>query len=176
MIKAYMKLSLVLVMITVVSACASSPTYREADGRGFGYSERKIADDHYRVHFKSRGDNTSLAMDYALLRASEVTLAQEYDWFRVVNRETFVNRERVSSGTSFGAGAGYETIRDCTPLGCRVYRRPVRHYNIGMSLGDSRSEVEVVLEVRMGRGMRPEQEQTFDAREVYENLKPESSS
>ncbi|WP_194755521.1 CC0125/CC1285 family lipoprotein [Aliidiomarina indica] len=165
-----------LLLAWALIGCSSASPYRAAEGSGFGYSERKITENHYRVNFKARGDDTSRAMDYALLRASEVTLEQAYDWFQVVNRETFVNRERVSSGSSFGAGAGYETIRDCTPLGCRVYRRPVRNYHLGMSLGDDRSVIETILEVRMGRGVRPEDGQTFDAREVYENLKPEPSN
>lgn len=170
-----LQIAALFLMAWALTACSSASPYRAADGSGFGYSERKITENHYRVNFKARGDNTTLAMDYALLRASELTLEEEYDWFQVVNRETFVNRERVSSGSSFGAGAGYETIRDCTPLGCRVYRRPVRSYHMGIALGDDRSVVETVLEVRMGRGVRPEEGQTFDAREVYNNLKPESS-
>ena len=55
------------VMVLVLAACATSP-YRAADGRGFGYSERQLSDDQYRVHFKAMGDNTAQALDYAISR------------------------------------------------------------------------------------------------------------
>lgn len=168
------KLSLLLIAFFLV-ACASQSEYREADSRGYGYTERQLSDDHYRIHFKARGDDTGAAMDYAMLRASEVTMEREHDWFRVVNRETLVDRENRSSGARTGAGARYETVQDCGLLTCRSYQRPVQHYETGMRLGDGNREVEVILEIRTGTGIRPEADQSFDAREVYENLRPEQN-
>lgn len=144
-------------LVLFLSACAGQPAYRAAERGGFGYSERQITDEQYRVNFKARGDNIGMAVDYAMLRAAEITLERGYDWFRVTNRETFVDRERVSS-SHVGFGMGYPG--------------PFTRYHLGMTLGDGRSEVEVNLEIRLGRGPVPDDENVFKASEVFENLRP----
>lgn len=163
------------VAFSLLGACASQPDYRAAENGGYGYTEQQLSNDQYRVSFRSRGDDTGLAMDYAMLRASELTMEKGYDWFDIASRETLVDRERVDSGFSTGAGVTYTTVQDCGLLGCRTYQRPSQSYHTGMHLGDERSEVEVIMEIRMGNGIRPSGEQNYDAREVYQNLKPEAS-
>lgn len=150
-------IALSLMTVFVVTACAGQPAYRAAERGGFGYSERQITEEQYRVNFKARGDNIGMAVDYAMLRAAEITLERGYDWFRVTNRETFVDRERVSS-SHVGFGMGYPG--------------PFTRYHLGMTLGDGRSEVEVNLEIRLGRGPVPDDENVFKASEVFENLRP----
>lgn len=164
-----------LVAVSLLTACASQPDYRAADGRGYGYTEQQLSSDQYRVSFKARGDDTGLAMDYAMLRASELTMEQGYDWFDIASRDTLVDRERVDSGVSAGTGVTYTTVQDCGLLTCRTYQRPSQSYHSDMHLGDERSDVEVIMEIRLGNGIRPAGEQSYDAREVYENLKPEAS-
>ena len=167
----------ILVFLTagLLTACASQPDYRAADGRGYGYTEQKLSDDQYRVNFKARGDDTALAMDYAMLRASELTMENGYDWFDIASRDTLVDRQRVEPGVSTGVGVTYTTVQDCGLLTCRTYQRPNQQYHTGMHLGDERSDVEVIMEIRMGRGIQPNGEQVYEAREVYQNLKPEAS-
>lgn len=164
-----------MVAISLLTACASQPDYRAADGRGYGYTEQQLSSDQYRVSFRARGDDTGLAMDYAMLRASELTMEQGYDWFDIASRDTLVDRERVNPGASAGTGVAYTTVQDCGLLTCRTYQRPSQSYHTGMHLGDERSDVEVIMEIRLGNGIRPAGDQNYDAREVYENLKPEAS-
>lgn len=163
-----------ITLVSILSACASQPPYREAEGSGYGYTQQQLSQDQYRINFKARGDDTGKAMDYALLRASEVALENEFDWFSVTNRETIVDRERIPDYTEVGIGADYdyETVQSCGLLTCRTVRRPVQRYRTDVYLGNRDSEVEVTLEVRMGKGMRPSSGESFDAREVNENLKP----
>jgi hypothetical protein len=163
------------VVLSLLTACATQPDYRAADGRGYGYTEQQLSSDQYRVSFKARGDDTGLAMDYAMLRASELTMEKGYDWFDVASRDTLVDSERVNSGVAVGTGVTYTTVQDCGLLTCRTYQRPSQSYHTGMHLGDERSDVEVIMEIRMGNGIRPSGEQNYDAREVYENLKPEAA-
>ena len=85
-----------LIMGLTLAACASQPAYRAAENGGYGYSETKLTDTQYRVYFKGKGSDKTKAMDYAMLRAAEVTLNEGYDWFVVANRETMVDREKVS--------------------------------------------------------------------------------
>ncbi|MEX0739996.1 MAG: hypothetical protein WD071_11700 [Pseudohongiella sp.] len=167
--------TIVVLAVSLLTACASQPDYRAADGRGYGYTDQQLSGDQYRINFKARGDNTGLAMDYAMLRASELTMENGYDWFDIASRDTLVDRERIEPGMSAGVGATYTTVQDCGLLTCRTYQRPNQQYHTGMYLGDERSEVEVIMEIRMGTGIRPSGEQIYDAREVYENLKPTAS-
>lgn len=164
-----------IITISLLAACASQSDYHAADGRGYGYTEQQLSSDQYRVSFRSRGDDTGLAMDYAMLRASELTMEQGYDWFDIASRDTLVDRERVNSGVPAGTGVSYTTVQDCGLLTCRTYQRPNQSYHTGMHLGDERSDVEVIMEIRLGNGIRPTGEQSYDAREVYENLKPAAS-
>ncbi|WP_241973616.1 CC0125/CC1285 family lipoprotein [Aliidiomarina shirensis] len=148
----------VIGLALVLTACAGQPDYRAAENGGFGYSERQLTDNQYRVNFKARGDDTGAAMDYAMLRASELTLENEFEWFVVSSRETFVDRERVTNN-NFGFGFGYGF-------------RPRSSYHLGMTLGDGRKEVAVNLEIRMGTGEMPESDQAYNAAELFENLRP----
>ncbi|MEX2469399.1 MAG: hypothetical protein WD396_06570 [Pseudohongiellaceae bacterium] len=107
------------------------------------------------------------AVDYTMLRASEVAMANEYDWLAVISHHTQVDNETVGPEAMFGPGSDSETIDSCGLLGCRSYTRPLQPYQTGMVLGDRRSEVEVSLTVRMGTGIRPTEAESFDAREVY---------
>lgn len=170
-----MRLFFAALAISLLGACASQPDYRAAQNGGYGYTEQQLSSDQYRVSFRSRGDDTGLAMDYAMLRASELTMEKGYDWFDVASRDTLVDRERVEPAFSTGAGVTYTTVQDCGLLGCRTYQRPSQSYHTGMHLGDERSDVEVIMEIRMGNGIRPSGEQSYDARDVYQNLKPEAS-
>lgn len=158
-------IGLMVSTVLFLSACAGQPAYREAQRGGFGYSERQITDEQFRVNFKARGDNIGMALDYAMLRASELTLERGYDWFRVTSRETFVDRERVSN-SHIGFGTGYPYGR----------RGPSTNYHLGLTLGDGRSEVEVNLEIRLGRGPLPDDENVYKASEVFENLRPRDES
>ncbi|MDO8907023.1 MAG: hypothetical protein Q7W55_00840 [Pseudohongiella sp.] len=159
--------------VLLLAACASQPAYRAADGTGFGYSERQLTEDQFRIHFRGRGDNTGRAMDYAMLRATELTLEKGFDWFDVASRDTLVDRESVPASTTTSVGVSYATVQDCGLLTCSTYYRPVPQYQTSTTLGNQRSEVEVIMEIRMGKGMRPSGQTSYDARELYSRLKPE---
>lgn len=161
------------VLTLMLAACSSSP-YRAADGRGFGYSERQLSDDQYRIHFRAAGDNTAAAMDYAMLRASELTLLNGYDWFDIASRDTLVDSESVPSVSTTTTGVSYATVQDCGLLTCTTHQRPVPHYQTTLSTGTDRREVEVILEIRMGKGIRPDSQISYDARDLYQRLNQDS--
>ncbi|MBR9912463.1 MAG: hypothetical protein GYB33_19150 [Gammaproteobacteria bacterium] len=176
--------TLIFALLTVsLAACSSTHPYQRAQGSGFGYKESAISTDRYRVHYKARGNDTAEAMDMALLRAAELTLLEGYDWFVVVDREQISERNRTHhsgssfSGNSFSASRQQEVVRDCGLLGCTTYTRPGTRYSMGINLGDSagynggRSHVESILEIRMGKGERPQQGDSYAAYEVSRRLK-----
>jgi hypothetical protein len=165
--------SVLLVSSLILGGCASQPDYREATGGGFGYSQSKFTDTQYRVSFKARGTDKSKAMDYAMLRAAELTLEQNYDWFLVTDRETLVDKEAVQVSPQVGFSRRYTTVRDCGALTCRTSRFPSSQFETGVFIGGSdQSEIESILNIEMGKGERPDTGTPFDASQVVENLGP----
>ncbi len=166
-------LSALLLSGLFISGCASQPDYREATRGGFGYTESKFTDTQYRVNFKARGTDKSKAMDYAMLRAAELTLEQEYDWFVVTDRETLVDKEHVQVSPQVGFSRRYATVTDCGALTCRTSRFPRSQFETGVFIGGSeQSEIESILNIEMGKGAQPDASTSFDARQVVENLGP----
>lgn len=157
----------VLMMVLLISACAG-PVYQPAKSGGYGYRESQIADNRYRVSFRMRGDKRFEAMDYALLRASELTLMADYDWFVVVDRQ--VDGKRQEPGSKVGARRTQNTERHCGLLGCTTSSSPSTAYGAEISSGD-RSKQEVILEIRLGKGVRPTEGDSYDALEVRDNLR-----
>ena len=156
-------------------ACSSSPEYRQAEDNGFGYKESQLSDTQYRVHFKAKGSDTEKAMDFAMLRAAELTLQNDYDWFTVCSRETLVDKEQTQNTSQVGFTRRYEQVRECGILSCRTTTRPSTSYETGVFVGGNRdSEVEAIMSIKFGKGEQPDSESTFDASEVHENLKPKA--
>lgn len=167
-----MKTLMILLSLTAfIFGCASQPDYRPAKNGGNGYSEQKVTDDRYRIQYKSRQSDVAGSTNYALLRAAELTQQQGYDWFVITSRETFVESEKVNTGSSIGASHQREVVRDCGLLTCQTTTRPSNEVNMGIHLGsESKKQVQAILEIRMGKGTRPETE-SYNAQEVQYNLK-----
>lgn len=155
-----------LMMVLLLSACAAPAVYQPAKDGGYGYRESQVADNRYRVSFRMRGDNRLDAMDYALLRASELTLIADYDWFVIVDRQ--VDGVQQASGSKVSARRTLGTQRHCGLLGCTTDSSPA--YGAEISSGN-RSEQEVILEIRLGKGVRPTEGDSYDALEVRDNLR-----
>ncbi|MEX1034259.1 MAG: hypothetical protein WDZ30_12920 [Cellvibrionaceae bacterium] len=158
---------LALFATLLVSACASQPAYKPANGSGYGYKESELGENRYRVQFKARGESRDKAMDYALLRSAELTILKGYDWFVIVDRETVMDREQSTMET----GMRQERIvtRDCGLLNCTTRSHTVPSYSVGASTGP-RSETETILEIRMGKGVRPSTGDSYDALETRDSL------
>ncbi len=147
-------ISPVLLFATMLVACSSQPDYRAANGNSYGYSEQKISDTYYRVTFKARGGDSDQARAYALRRAAEITDAQGYDWFVVVDKETLIARQQ-DDRSHLGAGYQQTTVQDCSLLTCRSQTLTRPQYNVGIH-GGGREHVEAVLEIRLGKGVMPD--------------------
>ncbi len=160
-----------LVLILTITACATPSAYRPASGSGYGYSESRISNERYRVVYEARGDNRGEAMDYAMLRAAELTMQKGFDWFEVVDRQTEVVREKSDPDFGFGASTQTTTTRSCGLLGCSTTTRPTYGSSAAISTGVDRERIVSMIEIRMGRGIRPSTRSTYDAREVAGNLR-----
>ena len=153
----------------LLAACASSPVYSPAEGDGFGYSHSQIDGNSYRVHFKMRGEDTKQAMDYAMRRAAQLTLEKGYDWF-VVNDQQTLAHTRKNADPSISHSQTMVVTRDCGLVGCETRTYPVHQTTFGTQLESSSSMVESIVTIRMGKGVRPESDNSYDAVEVHESM------
>lgn len=152
-----MKIMLVLLALAI-SGCTTQSAYKAAKGESSGYKEIALAENHYRVQFKMNGHARASAQKYALMRASELTIAQGYDWFIVEKRSI----RTLNEPDPFDSTARPVITRNCGLLGCRT-----RTQLPAQSIDIPDTETLAILEIRMGRGIRPEKE-SYDAREMWE--------
>lgn len=162
----------------IIGGCASQPDYRAATrAGGYGYTETQLSNSQFRVHFKARGSDRAKAMDYAMLRAAEVTLQQGYEWFAVTERETLVDKERQPASPQFGFSQRYARVTECGVISCRTAYYPTTQLETGIFVGgEERSEIESVLSIQLGRGDHPTTGNIFDATQVRNNLAPKAAA
>ena len=149
-----------------LSACASLAPYGPQGGPGGqGYSEQRIESDRYRVSYNGVGAPGPVA-DMALLRAADLTIEQGYDWFAVTQRYIdgrpdsaggFRPSVSVGVGSSSGRYGGYRYSGTSTGVG------------VGLNF-QGPSATSTVLEIRLGRGPRPDRGEAYEAREVRDSL------
>lgn len=165
-----MKFFITSLMVSfLLMACASSPVYSPASDNGFGYSHSQLDNNSYRVHFKMRGDDTKQAMDYAMRRAAQLTLEKGYDWF-VVNDQQTLTHTRQNADPSISHSQTMVVTRDCGLVGCKTRSYPVHQTTFGTQLESSQSMVESIIAIRMGKGVRPQSDNSYDALEVHESM------
>ncbi len=163
--------SLVLIPLFLASCAASKTIYAPAEEPGqIGYVERQISDNRYRVTFAG-GNDASMAdvQDYALLRAAEVTLYENFDYFEVESRTTVPHEDASYSSTGAVAyqspGA---THTSCGLLGCETYREPgTIVYEERFPDADKRytTSLEIVM-----LDTAVDEERAYSAREVIDRL------
>jgi hypothetical protein len=120
-----MKKLLLFISIASLVACGSSRDYVGGEGAGLGsFTESRLTEDRYRVTFIGEPNATAdQVKDLALLRAAEITLANDYDWFRVMSTDT-TESATVTPTTVTTNPTQQVTTRDCGPLGCTTTITP----------------------------------------------------
>jgi hypothetical protein len=149
-----------------LSACASLAPYGPQTGpNGQGYVEQRIESNRFRVTYTGVGAPGPVA-DYALLRAAELTLAQGYDWFEVVQRWTDGRLDSAGGmrpSVSIGAGSSRYNGRYGS------YRSSGVGVGVGLNFSGP-SPTSTSLEVVMGNGDRPDRPNAYDAQGVQDSL------
>ena len=150
-----------------LSACASLAPYGPQTGpNGQGYVEQRIESNRFRVTYTGVGAPGPVA-DYALLRAAELTLAQGYDWFEVVQRWTDGRLDSAGGmrpSVSIGAGSSRYNGRYGS------YRSSGVGVGVGLNFSGP-SPTSTTLEILMGDGRKPDRTEAYDARGVQEALR-----
>lgn len=160
-----------------LTACVTATPYQPLRGSGGGFTEQRIEQNRYRVAFVGN-DYTSRQRveNYLLYRAAELTLANGYDGFTIVQRATDRDVDVRTSPGGFYGGGYYP--------GWRPYWRyrgayGWRHWDpwYGDPFWGDRMDVRTVssyeanAEIVMFRGNRADAS-SFDARQVIANLRP----
>lgn len=149
-----------IALALLLGGCAVTPSYGPAmDANDFGYRDRAIEDDRYRVAY--RGKDSGSATDGALRRAAELTVQSGYDFFTVVSRDLESERRRRGRGPSVGVGGSTGGWG-----GSRV------GIGVNLPLGDSGGADVARVEFVMGRGVKPASNDSYNARAVLERLVP----
>ena len=152
--------------LAILSSCANQSAYQPAKANGVGYKDTALDATTYRVEYNTRSGSLHKAQDLALLRAAEITAEQGYDWFILTKRETKNNREKIAPAPLL---SNREIVtRHCGLLACRTSRQTLPEMDAGPS-EDETSEVTVILEINLGRGIRPK-ENSYEASEIIETL------
>jgi hypothetical protein len=154
----------VLAALTL-AACATTPTvYQPASSQSaVGYSEYRIEPGRYRVTFQGgSGAPPEQVMDFAIMRAADLALADGYDWFRISDR--FLRRTGGSSGPRISLGVGGMDFGRRSSVGVGV--------GTGFDLGGGGSggASAATIEVFMGRGPKPDGVDVYDAHAVRRTL------
>lgn len=163
------RLSMLAVAVSALAltACASLALYGPSMGpSGQGFSQQRIESDRFRVTYRGVGAPGPVA-DRALLRAAQLTTEEGYDWFEVT--------QRYIDGRPDSAGG----VRPSVSVGAGSSRYDGRYggfssSGVGVGVGlnfSGPSPTQTVLEIRLGRGQRPERAEAYDARDVQRNLR-----
>jgi hypothetical protein len=170
----------------LLGACTTATPYQpNIKGQAVtgGYSDQRLEPDRYRVTFTGNSLTSRETVEgYLLYRAAELTLAQGYDWFTVVDRQTdHTQRTYVEPdpfyhpwyGPSYGfwrpswryAGRGFGW-RDWSPY----WGDPFWADRVDVRTVD---KFEASAEIVMHKGAKPQGDvKAFDARAVIANLGP----
>lgn len=150
-----------------LAACATPTVYGPANPNGsmasqVGYSEYKIENNRYRVSFQGgSGAPQRQVVDYALLRAAEITIRDGHDWFHVVNQ--FGGPSKLGSNSRMSVGTGTGSYGRNTSVGIGVGT------SFDLSGGPAYSHT---LEVIVGSGEKPDGPEVYDARALAAALAP----
>lgn len=141
------RLTAIVALCAALAACATAPTvYAPAAGpKAVGFSEMRIEPGRYRITFRGGpGAPMTQVADYALLRAADLTLADGYDWFRVVDRYAAQSGGGGGPQLSVGAGGGSGGYRSGVGVGVGT--------SFDLSGGPALTQI---IEIIMGKGAPP---------------------
>jgi len=155
-----------LIAALALAGCATAPAYGPATRpNGAGYSETQVENNRYFVTYRASGSaDAQLLQDYALLRAADITLERNGEWF-IVDRRS-LDDAPSQSGPQLGVSVG----------GGNFGRRSGVGVGVGMSfpLGGGAAGARAnsaTLEIRLGAGPKPEDPNAYDARAVAQSLR-----
>lgn len=153
----------------LLAGCVGPTPYEPAADR-YGYSERPLEADRYRVTFAGNPQTSRETVEtYLLYRAAEVTLQAGKDWFKLAERDTETKtRYQVQPTAISGFGFGRFGLR----------RYGLRHgyffTDVAGAQGRPITRYEAFADVLVFAGSKPTDDpDAYDARSVIKTLSAE---
>lgn len=165
----------IIVFSLLLAGCVSSqaPYAPATDVGEVGYSESQLSNDRYRVSYTGKA-NTSLELvqDYALLRAAELSVAQNYDWFEVVDRTAIPRLEEENSArAAVELSTGTAAQTRCGLIGCTTTQTSPNFPRTSMDFPAQREHFVASIEILMGNGEHERSADIYQAREVIASIR-----
>jgi hypothetical protein len=155
------RLVLPLLATLALAACATPTVFQPAASPGgVGYSDFRIEPGRYRVMFRGgSGASPDQVMDLALVRAADLTLADGFDWFQVVDRFVTGGGGGYGPQVGLGVGGGSWGSSSFSSVGVGT------SFNLGGG-----PQLQATIEISMGHGPKPPNLDAYDARAVRHSL------
>ncbi len=165
------QLSVAVVVLATITACVNSGVnYRRAETLGdYGYSDQRLSDTRYRVSFSGNSNTpVSLVQNFALLRAAELTAANDYEWFEVESRVTSPELlpNQPDSEVAVVEPVPFPTPNDCSLPGCTTRRYSPTYSIDTVDFPPRRQKYTTSLEIVFSSGSRSEQAEVYGAQEI----------
>ncbi len=182
--------------LILLTACASTTPYQAASKPGAfdGYSQTMLENDRVRVTFGGNSlTDRETVENYLLYRAAEVAVEKGFDYFSLTQRDT-ETKTRVNVNPRFGLydpyfdyaffrpRFGWSRFHAFSHFHDPYFRHSSRHgfgpwgnkHDPFFNDYDVRevTKYRATAEVRLGRGAKPDADNTFNAKEVLTNLAP----
>ena len=165
-------LTLCMICLCLFGCTSVPPTQYQAalENGAQGYSHIQLSDNQYRVVFKGNKSTTENDVkNFALLHAAELTTAQGYNWFTVVESDTDIETKDLTRvGPSTMKPIQGETT--CGLLGCATPSSP--NYAGGeVTTKQVKESIMSSLLITMGKGDPKTPLEVFDAVQLAKNLR-----
>lgn len=178
--------------IAALSACATSTPYQQASKPGAfdGFSQQLIENDRARVSFAGNSlTDRDTVENYLIYRAAELAVERGYETFTLTERDTEEKTRLSGTGSSgfydpyfrysfFRPGFGWSRGSRFSSFGGRFGRFGGRGFRGGFGGFNNSFHVREITkyrataEVKFDRFARPGSDNSFNAREVLQNLGP----
>ncbi|QHJ12172.1 hypothetical protein FX988_02423 [Paraglaciecola mesophila] len=165
-------LTLCMICLCLFGCSTVPPTQYQAavENGDNGYSHVQLSDNQYRVLFKgNKTTDEDDAKNYALLHAAELTTAQGYTWFTIVDSDLDIEtKELTRVGPTTTKPVRGETT--CGLLGCATPSSP--NYAGGeVTTKQVKENIMSSLLITMGKGEPKTPLKVFDAKQLAQNLR-----
>lgn len=173
-----------LALATALAGCATPTPYQPnvpGQTTSGGFSEVRLESNRFRVNFQGNTLTSRETVEgYLLFRAAELTVQTGYDWFSVIDRDTDrQTRTYVEPDPLYRPfyGSAYGGWRPYWRYSSRGFGWRTWDPFIGDPFWSERVDVRTVdryeasAEIVMGRGPKPGDPRSFEARDVIGNLR-----
>ena len=149
----------VILALFITAGCASQFPYQHSLGKGHGHFFTKVSDNLYRVHYKILNDDQVKAKRLAIAQATQLTREQHLDWFTIVHQHIIIEKPLNDDSS--------DVLRmECSSSHCQRSTYSSPYFRQQFDQLSPFITTEVILHIRMGRGIRPATTESYSAHKL----------